>query len=45
MTINEAIEHCKDIADNEKCEECALEHKQLAEWLIELKNLRVLTEE
>lgn len=38
MTIDEAIKHCKEIA----CEhnECANQHKQLAEWLNELKELR-----
>lgn len=38
MTLDEAIQHCEEIA----CEnnECALEHKQLAQWLRELKQLR-----
>ena len=38
MTLEEAIIHCKEKAcDNTQC---ALEHRQLAEWLIELKKLR-----
>lgn len=39
MTIDEAIRHCEEVAEqNEKdCIECAKEHRQLAEWLEELK--------
>lgn len=37
MTLNEAIEHCKEKID---CTACGQEHKQLAEWLMELKELR-----
>lgn len=38
MTLDEAIKHCQErVCDNS---ECSLEHKQLAEWLIELKELR-----
>lgn len=38
MTLDEAIEHCKERA---KCgDSCGMEHKQLAEWLRELKELR-----
>jgi len=53
MTIDEAIKHCEEVAEeNEKnaksinniykksCLECASEHRQLAEWLKELKALR-----
>ena len=41
MTIDEAIEHCYDIVNNEcKNYECRLDHKQLAEWLTELKKYR-----
>ena len=46
MTIEEAIQHCKEQAaalrmtgDN-GCAECAAEHEQLAEWLTELKQRR-----
>ena len=57
MTIDEAIQHCEEVAIREKsaadgcrywtdgmgeetakkCEKCAKEHLQLAEWLKELK--------
>lgn len=38
MTLDEAIEHCEEKA---KCgDSCGMEHKQLAEWLKELMNLR-----
>lgn len=44
MTLEEAILHCEEVADrcattdgNCKCE---MEHRQLAEWLMELKKLR-----
>ena len=45
MTLDEAIQHVKEIAQNEKCDkscnlECAREHEQLAKWLKELKRLR-----
>ena len=51
MTIDEAIQHCKEVANEEKskllkvgdeyiCSECGKEHKQLAEWLEELKDYR-----
>lgn len=39
MTINEAIKHCLERA-NKDCSDCAREHKQLAEWLGELQDLR-----
>ena len=39
MTINEAIKHCEDIASYQY-NECGEEHKQLSEWLKELKCLR-----
>lgn len=40
MTLDEAIEHAREVADNTECSECADEHLQLAEWLEELKWLR-----
>ena len=55
MTINEAIKHCEEVAEeqenkfsisgeflgnNADCKECASEHRQLAEWLRELKAYR-----
>ena len=39
MTIDEAIEHALKRA-NQDCSECAQDHRQLAEWLIELKERR-----
>ena len=42
---NEAIYamHCKmGTQDEPKCKKCAEEHRQLAEWLTELKELREL---
>ena len=38
MTLEEAIEHCEEKACGSS--ECALEHKQLAEWLKELQALK-----
>lgn len=59
MTLEEAIKHCEDVAENKEqavydllafgystkeerneCIECANEHRQLAEWLTELKERR-----
>ena len=62
MTLNEAIKHCEEVAEeNEEiykahcriyskevvekypsppCKKCAKEHRQLAEWLKELKQLK-----
>lgn len=41
MTLEEAIEHAKQVAGNETtCLECRNEHEQLAAWLLELKDLR-----
>ena len=42
MTLDEAIKHCEEVAENVMHEnaECAAEHRQLAEWLRELKELR-----
>lgn len=41
MSLDEAIEHCKEKSCGNSA--CALEHKQLAEWLKELKELRSQT--
>ena len=39
MTLDEAIQHCEEKA---LCGDiCGLEHKQLAEWLKELKGYRM----
>ena len=58
MTLDEAIKHCEEVAEEKdksvelykavkateglitKCENCAKEHRQLAEWLRELKRYR-----
>ena len=59
MTIDEAIRHCLEVAEQNEtqaekwqeeggeewgkttaCRECAAEHRQLAEWLTELKELK-----
>ena len=46
MTIDEAIKHCHEVAAGALCEgtvnhkACGEEHKQLAEWLVELKELK-----
>lgn len=39
MTLDEAIKHCEEVADS-KCDECGAEHRQLAEWLRELKQMK-----
>ena len=46
MTLDEAIKHCEDVAED-SCgcaEDCIEEHRQLAEWLKELKERRAKTE-
>lgn len=47
MTIDEAIVHARDVAENRDdiCAECRQEHKQLAEWLEELKEKRKMLDE
>lgn len=42
MTLDEAIEHLEDFIKNKEfsCESCKEEHKQLLEWLKELRNLK-----
>lgn len=40
MTLDEAIQHCKEVAENTTCNACKEEHLQLAEWLKELKRRR-----
>ena len=42
MTLDEAIEHLEDSIKNREfsCESCKEEHKQLLEWLKELRNLK-----
>ena len=43
MTLDEAIKHCEEKEKEQAlngCFTCAEEHKQLAEWLKELKRYR-----
>ena len=44
MTIDEAIKHCEEVADTpcftDEEARCYSEHRQLAEWLKELKKYR-----
>ena len=40
MSLDEAIEHCVDVFESTDCDDCALEHLQLADWLTELKEYR-----
>ena len=44
MTLTEAIKHCEDIADydcfTDEQRKCSEEHRQLADWLRELKERR-----
>ncbi len=47
MTIDEAIEHCEDVAklkfennSSQNCIRCGEEHLQLATWLKELKEYK-----
>ena len=38
MTLEEAISHAEEIAKG--CSACAIDHRQLAEWLKKLKNVQ-----
>lgn len=44
MTLDEAIQHCEEVADTpcftDEEARCYSEHRQLAEWLKELKSLK-----
>lgn len=40
MTLDDAIKHCQQVAKESDCGECANEHKQLAQWLQELKEFK-----
>jgi hypothetical protein len=40
MDIDEAIQHCKEKAIENRCTQCGKDHEQLAKWLIELKEYR-----
>ena len=57
MTLEEAIKHCEEVAEkycekveeglteDDFCDSCASEHRQLAEWLKRLKAYEVAREE
>lgn len=38
--LDDAIEHCKVVANAHKCDQCGQNHLQLGNWLRELKNLK-----
>lgn len=40
MTLDEAIQHCKDIVEKAGDCKCSKQHAQLAEWLEELKDVK-----
>lgn len=40
LALKEAIEHCEEQAEKHCGDGCGMEHKQLAEWLIELRHYR-----
>lgn len=44
MTLDEAIQHANEVATTCADKECSLDHKQLAEWLEELKQRRLKDE-
>ena len=44
MTLDEAIQHAKDVASQCSSQEYSMEHMQLAEWLEELKQRRLKDE-
>lgn len=40
INLEEAIKHCQEVIDSCGNKGCSLDHKQLKEWLIELKYYR-----
>ncbi len=40
MSLDEAIQHCEEVLPLAETSQCAREHVQLRNWLIELKNYR-----
>ena len=43
MSLDDAISHCYDVAENadaDTCDACLVEHLQLAAWLEELRQRR-----
>lgn len=47
MTLNDAIKHLEENMKTKTdwCEECKQEHSQLLAWLIELRELRKLSDQ
>ena len=46
MTLDEAIAHAKEVFENQSvCEDCREEHKQLKEWLEQLRDYKNIFEE
>lgn len=45
MTLEEAIQHCNDKAAELNGTACGIEHKQLRDWLEELKKFREVSKE
>jgi hypothetical protein len=44
MTLDEAIQHAKEVSEQCANQECSLDHMQLARWLEELKQRRLKDE-
>ena len=40
ITLDDAIKHCNEVVNSTDNCKCAEDHKQLANWLMELKALR-----
>jgi len=40
MELQEAIEHCREVADKLECSACGSEHTQLAQWLEDLQEAK-----
>ena len=40
MTLEEAIKHCEEVLPIAETSQCAKEHMQLRDWLIELKQYK-----
>lgn len=40
MSLDDAIQHCEEVLPLAETSQCAREHMQLRNWLIELKNYR-----
>ena len=39
MTLEEAIQHCKEVSESIECNECKAEHEQLTVWLEALEGI------